>query len=151
FPFNRSMWAAQEADVGSVYRLITPDLRGFGETAAPDGAYPVDDMADDVVELLDALQIREPMVLGGLSMGGYVALSLALGYPARFRALVLMDTRASADTPDAAANREAQARQVEETGSVAPVVDAMLPRLFSPLTRARHAERIDRLHAGMVK
>src|SRR5262249_31955355 len=116
-----------------------------------DRVYPIDDMADDVVELLDALQLREPIVLGGLSMGGYVALSLALRYPARFRALVLMDTRASADTPDVAAHREAQARHVEETGRVGAVADAMLRRLFSPWTRARHAERIDRLHAGMVK
>ena len=73
FPLDRSMWSAQVSDVGSIYRLITPDLRGFGQSAAPDGIYTMDDMADDVAELLGTLGIREPIVLGGLSMGGYVA------------------------------------------------------------------------------
>ena len=103
--------------------MIAPDLRGHGETAAPDGVYTMDDMADDVIELLDALQIREPVVLGGLSMGGYVALSAALRYPDRFRALMLMDTRAAADTPEAARNRQALADQVEATGTIDAVVD----------------------------
>lgn len=151
FPFNRTMWAAQVGEIGSVYRVITPDLRGHGETAAPEGVYTIDAMADDVIELLDALQIRERVVIGGLSMGGYVALSLAVRHAGRFRGLVLMDTRAGADTPEAAANRETLAREVEATGAVAGVVDAMLPRLFSPLTRAQHPERIDAVHRSMLR
>ena len=55
-------------------------------------------MAEDVIETLDALQVTEPVVLGGLSMGGYVALALVAQYPERFRALMLMDTKAEADT-----------------------------------------------------
>src|SRR5437899_2884541 len=62
FPLNRSMWSAQESTIGSIYRVIAPDLRGHGETAAPEGVYSMDDMAGDVVELLDALGIREPVV-----------------------------------------------------------------------------------------
>src|SRR3954465_3916849 len=83
FPLNRSMWSAQESTVGSIYRVIAPDLRGHGETAAPVGVYTMDAMADDVVETLDALRITEPVVLGGLSMGGYVALALMARYPER--------------------------------------------------------------------
>jgi len=151
FPFDRTLWAAQSTEVGSVYRVIAPDLRGHGQTAAPAGVYTMDDMADDVVELLDALQIREPVTLGGHSMGGYVALSAALRYPDRFRALILADTRASADTPEAAGNRETLAAQVEASGTSAAVVEAMLPKLFSPLTRQRRPETISAAHDRMVK
>src|SRR5262249_45116934 len=75
FPLDRSIWSAQLTGVGETYRVITPDLRGFGETPAPDGVYTMEDMAEDVVETLDALVHEAPVVLGGLSMGGYVALA----------------------------------------------------------------------------
>lgn len=142
FPLNRSMWWAQQTGVGSTYRLITPDLRGHGETAAPEGVYTVDDMAADVVELLDALQLTEPIVLGGLSMGGYVALALMARWPERVRGLMLMDTRATADTPEAARNRESLARQVEQSGDVMPVIESMLPKLMASAVHEGHPERV---------
>lgn len=151
FPLSRAMWKGQESEVGSVYRVIAPDLRGHGETAAPDGVYTIDGMADDVMETLDALQIREPVVLGGLSLGGYVALSAALRYPDRFRALILMDTRAGADAPEAARGRLASADQVDATGKNDDVVEGMLARLFSPFTRQNRAHLIDFAHKLMVK
>jgi pimeloyl-ACP methyl ester carboxylesterase len=150
FPLNRSMWSSQQARVGSEYRVIAPDLRGHGETAAPDGVYTIEAMADDVVELLDALQLTEPIVLGGLSMGGYVALDLVVRHPRRVRGLILIDTRAAADAPAAARNREDLARMVEESGSVEPVVEGMLPRLFSETTRLRRAEVIGPIRDAML-
>jgi pimeloyl-ACP methyl ester carboxylesterase len=151
FPLNRKIWSAQEGSVGSMYRVIAPDLRGHGESAAPQGVYTMDAMADDVIELLDALQITEPVVLGGLSMGGYVALALMARHPGRFRALMLFDTRAAADTPEAAANREELARIAETTGSTKHVVDAMIPRLFSEETRTHRAQLIPPVRAGMER
>jgi pimeloyl-ACP methyl ester carboxylesterase len=151
FPLNRKIWSAQETSVGSIYRVIVPDLRGHGGSAAPAGVYTMDDMAADVIELLDALQINEPVVLGGHSMGGYVALSLMALAPERFRALMLIDTRAAADTPEAARNREELARTVESTGNSKHVVDAMLPRLFSEETRTRRPELIATVRAGMER
>jgi pimeloyl-ACP methyl ester carboxylesterase len=151
FPLNRKIWSAQETTVGSMYRMIAPDLRGHGESAAPEGIYTMDAMADDVIELLDALQLTEPVVLGGLSMGGYVALSLITRYPKRFRALMLMDTRAAADTPDAARNREELARAVETGRSTRHVVDAMLPKFFSEETRTRRAELIRPVREAMER
>jgi pimeloyl-ACP methyl ester carboxylesterase len=151
FPLNRKIWSAQETSVGSIYRVIAPDLRGHGESAAPAGVYTMDAMAGDVLELLEALQINEPVVLGGLSMGGYVALALMALAPARFRALMLMDTRAGADTPEASRSREELARVVETTGSTRHVVDAMLPKLFSEETRSRRADLIAPVRHGMER
>ena len=151
FPLDRTMWSFQRSSVGSIYRLITPDLRGHGHCAAPDGDYSVDAMADDVIETLDALQLAEPLVLGGLSMGGYVALSIAERYPDRLKALMLLNTRASGDSPETAANRREQARTVEASGDTEPVVAAMLPKLFVPSTFEAHPELITRTHHQMSR
>lgn len=151
FPLNRSMWKAQMAKIGSLYRVIAPDLRGHGHTAAPDGVYSIDAMADDVLDLLNALQLKEPVVFGGLSMGGYIALSLVARHPERVRALILMDTRAGADSAEAAIGREEMAKQVEASRSAAPVIQAMLPKLFSEMTRNFHADRIAPVHHMMEK
>jgi pimeloyl-ACP methyl ester carboxylesterase len=151
FPLTRKIWRAQETSLGSMYRVIAPDLRGHGESAAPEGVYTVDTMADDVIELLDVLQITSPVVLGGLSMGGYVALTLMARYPQRFRGLMLIDTRATADTPEAARTREELARTVETTKSTKQVVDAMLPKLFSDETRMKRADLIPPVKAAMER
>lgn len=151
FPLSRKMWSEQESSLGSMYRMIVPDLRGHGKSAAPDGVYPIEAMADDVVELLDALQIKEPVVLGGLSMGGYVALALMARHPERFRALMLIDTRASADTPEAAQGRETLAKAVEEAGNAGPAVESMLPKFFSVVTRQRHPDRVAAIRKIMEK
>jgi pimeloyl-ACP methyl ester carboxylesterase len=145
FPMDRSMWRPQLEDVGSMYRIIAPDLRGVGSTAVPDGVYTVDLLADDVVDTLDALELDEPVVVGGLSMGGYVALSMALRRPDRVRALILMNTRAGADSPEAAANRERQAAELESAGTPDPVVDAMIPKLFAPASFDRHPDLVERI------
>ncbi len=151
FPLDRSMWSHQQSSVGSIYRVIAPDLRGHGHSAAPDGIYTVDAMADDVIELLDGLQLTEPLVIGGLSMGGYVALSIASRYPERLKALMLLSTRAVGDSPEAALAREALAKQVEAAGSAEPVIEAMLPRLFARQTFERHPELVARWHGRMAR
>jgi pimeloyl-ACP methyl ester carboxylesterase len=151
FPFDRSMWSHQRSSVGSIYRVILPDLRGHGTSAAPEGIYTVDEMADDVLELLDALQIAEPVVIGGLSMGGYVALSIAARHPERLKALMLINTRASADTSETARVREELARQVEASGETEPVVAAMLPKLFTRATFEHHPRLVARLHDVMAR
>jgi pimeloyl-ACP methyl ester carboxylesterase len=134
-----------------MYRIITPDLRGHGESGAPTGIYPIEDMADDVVELLDTLKVVEPVVVGGLSMGGYVALSLAVRHPKRLRGLMLVNTKAAADPPETARVREDLARQVEAAGDAAAVVEAMLPRMFSPKSRERHADVVVRIQQRMAR
>ena len=151
YPLSRAMWAEQMPAVGSIYRVIAPDLRGHGESPAPDGVYTIDEMADDVIETLDSLHISEPVVLGGLSLGGYVALSLILRYPKRFRGLMLMDTQAGADSTEAAAGREATAKMVIEAGSAAPIVEPMIGRVFSAAFREERPERVEPLRTVMLQ
>jgi 3-oxoadipate enol-lactonase len=151
FPLSRAMWVDQLSGIGSIYRVIAPDLRGHGESPVPEGVYTMDAMADDVVELLETLEISGPVVVGGLSMGGYVALSLAARYPTRVRALMLMDTKAAPDTPEAAQAREAMAQAVIAADSAAPVVDAMLPRLFAKMTLEQRPERVEPMKKVMSR
>lgn len=152
FPLDHSMWEYQQGTVGSEYRVLAFDLRGHGRSVAPDGpVYPIDDMADDVIDTLDALGIDGPVILGGLSMGGYVALSVADRFPDRLRALMLFDTRAEADTAETVRVREELAHEVETTGSVEPVVRAMLPRLFGSATRSRRPDLVALMGEQMLR
>lgn len=134
FPLNRRMWAPQVEALSDRYRCLTVDLRGFGESDAPSGPYSLDEMAADLVGVLDALHL-DRVTLIGLSMGGYIAFAFWRRAAGRLRALVLADTRASADSEAVQAARETLAQQAEAEG-LAPVVAAQLPRLLSPAASA---------------
>jgi len=142
FPLSREMWQPQVKALQKDYRLIVPDLRGFGGTEGFAGKPSLELMADDVHALLEKIRVTEPVVLGGLSMGGYVALAFARKYPARLRALILADTRAEPDSPEARANRD---NLIAFTGThtAADVIDQMLPRMVSEETRARRPEVVE--------
>jgi pimeloyl-ACP methyl ester carboxylesterase len=129
FPLNRRMWAPQVEALADRWRCLTVDLRGFGESDAPAGPYPLDLLASDLAGVLDAHGLAR-VTLVGLSMGGYIAFAFWRRYAARLRALVLADTRATPDTDAARAARLELASRAEAEG-LAPVADAQLPRLLS--------------------
>ena len=134
FPMDNSLWAAQRQALGQAgHRVITPDLPGFGGSALAQDAPSLDVMADAVVELLDHLGI-ERAVVGGLSMGGYVTMALLRRHPDRLSAIVLADTKAVPDTPEAAAKRRAVAASVESAGTDG-LAEATLPNLLGATTR----------------
>lgn len=144
FPLNHSMWREQLEAFVSDYRVIVPDLRGFGDSDVTEGTVMMEQHADDLLALLDELNVDGPVILCGLSMGGYIAWQFQQKFPERLRALILCDTRAIADTPDGVENRKRLAKMVVENGSAA-VASAMLPNLFSPVTGDRDQSVIDEL------
>ncbi|HEX8117533.1 MAG TPA: alpha/beta fold hydrolase [Pyrinomonadaceae bacterium] len=147
FPFDRSMWRGQAEALGREFRVIAPDLRGLGETTS-DGDVTIEGMADDVAALLDELHL-ESVVLGGLSMGGYVAFEFFRRFPERVRALVLADTRPQADTDEGRRAREENARRALNEG-MAPIVESMLPKLLTASTSERGGEVLERVRAMML-
>lgn len=134
FPLNHSMWQAQIEYFSRSFRVIAPDLRGFGASQVVPGTASMEQMADDVHALLETLHVDEPVVLAGLSMGGYVAFQFWRKYAARLRALVLCDTRSVPDSPEAAELRLKSAEKIRALGSTEPIVEAMTPKLFAPQT-----------------
>jgi pimeloyl-ACP methyl ester carboxylesterase len=140
FPLDHTMWSAQIDALASRVRVIAPDLRGFGRSPLAPGdesrGVSMERYADDLAELLDALAIREPIVLVGFSMGGYVAWQFVRKYPQRLRALVPCDTRAAADSDEARAGRLKMAEHIAEWGS-GGVAEMMGPKLFAPQSFAR--------------
>src|SRR5688572_8860360 len=149
YPFNRSLWNEQVAALSTSYRVIAPDLRGFGESDASNGPATMNRMAEDVALLLNYLGITRATI-GSLSMGGYVALAFYKQFPSRVRALVLADTRAQADT-EAAKQTRAQQAEKAETEGMAGIADAMLPKLLTPETVSKHPEVVKRVRDMMLK
>lgn len=133
FPLCRKMWRPQaEALSRAGCRVITPDLRGFGESGLPAGTVNMDVYADDIVALMDRLGIDKAAV-GGMSMGGYVLLNLLERYPERVAAPVFIVTKAGGDDEAGKARRTALAEACRTQG-ILPVADAFRTALFSPET-----------------
>jgi 3-oxoadipate enol-lactonase len=148
YPFNRSMWREQVDALKESYRVITPDLRGHGETGVTGDPATMDEMAQDVAALLDKLEIKR-VALCGLSMGGYVALAFYRRFQFRVRALILADTRPQADTPDARCNREAQAEKILAEG-MRSIADDFLNKVLTPGTLSDRPEIVKRVRKMIV-
>jgi 3-oxoadipate enol-lactonase len=132
FALNQTMWQEQVAALKNQYRCITLDLRGFGHSDVVEGTTLMSQMASDVHELMKALEI-DKAVLVGLSMGGYVALSFYRYFPEVVRALVLADTRSTADAEEARANRLLSAEKAVREGAAA-IADETTPKLLGDTT-----------------
>ncbi len=151
FPLDHSMWRHQIDAFSARLRVIAPDLRGFGQSdATPPGTVTMAQLADDLAALLDALEVTEPVTLCALSMGGYVAFPFVRRHAKRLGSLILCDTRAVADTPEAANNRRTLATRVLAEGSFV-VADAMLPKLFAPNTVRQQPEIVEQTRQVMLR
>jgi 3-oxoadipate enol-lactonase len=97
FPFNKNMWEMQTEALKSNYRVISYDVRGYGDSPALRNNFSLDELTNDLMTLINTLQLRK-VALCGLSMGGYIALNAVEKYPERFSALILSDTHCLPDT-----------------------------------------------------
>lgn len=96
-PFNRSMWQYQQGLAGEGYRLIIPDLRGYGESGIPEKITLLDEIALDIIDLLEVLHIKKA-IFAGLSMGGQILFDLYRLAPQLFEGMVVCDTTARPET-----------------------------------------------------
>lgn len=130
FPLSSGMWSRQLAALERRHRVVAPDYRGLGGSKPSAEPSTLPRLAEDVRALLAHLRVERAAV-GGLSMGGYLALELYRQAPALFRGLVLADTKAGADDDAGKAMREKFAQNALEKG-LEWVADEMIPKLLRP-------------------
>ncbi|AXB45398.1 alpha/beta fold hydrolase [Amycolatopsis albispora] len=130
-PFDRSMWQPQvDRFAGADWRVIAPDLRGYGETTVVPGKTHLETFARDLAELLDRLEVGR-IVLGGLSMGGQIVMEFHRLFPERVRALVLADTSPVGETSAGKRLRNETADRLLREG-LGPYADEVLPKMVAP-------------------
>ena len=131
FPTDQRLWQPQLSGLKQHFRVIALDLMGFGESSPVSGsAISMTAYADQVKALLDQLHIQKA-IIGGESMGGYIALAFLKKYPNTVSGLVLSNTQAIADSDDAKAKREETAQALLKEGT-AQFVAGFLTKALSP-------------------
>lgn len=146
FPLDQRIWTAQVDELSRQYRVIALDQHGFGQSPSTD-PFTMESLADDVHALLSQIG-GIPFVLGGLSMGGYVALAYAKKYPADLHGLMLIDTRAEADTAEGKQNRQKMIELARSKGSPA-VADEMMPKMLAADTAAHRPQLAEQVRQIM--
>lgn len=137
FPFDHALWRHQVKTFPG-WKRIAPDLRGAGESSAPAAGYAMARYADDLIDVMDALDVAAAVVCG-LSMGGYIIFELLRRHRSRVRAVILCDTRAEADSEEGRKGREEMIGLALQGGAAA-VAERMIPTLLAPETRAERPE-----------
>lgn len=149
FPLSAEMWRPQLEAAPHGWRVLAIDLPGFGGSTLPLAAPSLDEYAGAMIDLMDALHVGAA-VIGGLSMGGYATFALLRHAPQYVSALVLADTRATADTPEARLNRQKMLELARRDGA-AGVADEMLPKLLAPSTLPDQPALRDRIRALILE
>ena len=145
YPLDRTIWEPQVAGLDR-WRRIAPDLRGMGLSDAPDLGYSMATYAADLAALLDAFGV-DRAVLCGLSMGGYIAFEFLRRWRERVAGLILVDTRAEADSAEGKRLRDEAAGLAREGGAVA-IAEAMLPNMLAGSASAELVRRVREVMAA---
>lgn len=148
FPLHRGMWAPQIEGLAGAARLLAPDLRGFGKSDTPAGPYGMEDFARDLDGLLGSLKI-DRAVLCGFSMGGYIAFAFHKLFAEKVAGMILLDTRAEADTEEGKKKRVEMANSVRQRG-IEFAVEAMLPKLLGQVSQRYNPQLLHQV-ASMIR
>ncbi|MFW5714320.1 MAG: alpha/beta fold hydrolase, partial [Brevefilum sp.] len=127
FGLNRKIWYPVVKEYLHNQQVILPDVRGHGESDAPEGAYHMSLLAEDLLNLMAFLSIDRAIICGH-SMGGYITLAFADAYPDLMSGMGLITTRAGADTEKGRAGRYESIDAVKKEGPTA-LADSLAPRL----------------------
>ncbi len=141
FPANHNLWKPAAQALVARYRVILPDLRGHGESGVGEGPATMEKHAADVARVLDHKEVGRAAVVG-VSIGGYVLFEFWRKYRERVNALVLCNTKAQADTPEARAGRLQAAAGVIERGTE-PFFESMIPKLMGKTTRDTRPDLVE--------
>jgi pimeloyl-ACP methyl ester carboxylesterase len=150
FPFDHSLWRRTCDDCVTDYRVMAPDLRGLGRSQLPREwtLTSMECFADDLHELIQLRNIKEKIIICGLSMGGYIAMQYAEKYSNELAGMVLCSTKTLADSPEAAENRRKQAAGLNAgTLTLSAIADVMIPKLFSVTTLQHQPETVTELRS----
>jgi 3-oxoadipate enol-lactonase len=150
FPLSRKIWIAQQKGLTDIAEFISFDLRGCGDSYPFEAPYSMELLAADCKRLLESENITSPLIVCGLSMGGYITLALYRKYPQLFKAMILTSTRAGADSDQGKVNRENTIKNVREHG-VGYIVDDMLPKLLSNSTLSTRPSLVNTLRSIMLE
>jgi pimeloyl-ACP methyl ester carboxylesterase len=139
-PFNSSMWSPQVGALKIKYRVVVPDLRGYGRSPLPTATREtrLETFASDCLALMKARGIPS-FALGGLSMGGQIALEIYRQAPDRIETLILADTFAGLDSAERKQHRFTTADRLEREGMEAYAREE-LPRMITPANADRFPE-----------
>ncbi len=147
FPFSSAMWKSQVEVLKRDFRVVTYDMRGFGKSQTKHGPFTMELLVDDLIQLLDHEKISKATVVG-FSMGGFLTLRAIERNPARFRALVLANTRSAADSNESKVRRTDALKTIKSKG-LAAFADGFLKSAVSPATLQGKPELMKTLK-GMV-
>lgn len=144
------MWAPQVEEFSADWRTLAPDVRGSGTSDVGTGQYTMETLVDDLFAVLDQTVRGNRVVAVGLSMGGYILLRALEREPARFRGVVLCDTRSAADGRTGKLARATGIRRIEQEG-LEPFVEDFLAAVLAPGTRQARPELWHRLRRTMMQ
>ncbi len=130
FPLDSRMWFAQVEGLSGLRRVMAPDLDGHGGARDRQPSDSIDGLARQLARHMDDAGV-DAVDLAGLSMGGYICFAFLRLFPERVRSLVLVDTKATADTEAGRAGRDALAARIREEGAAA-AAEVMLPKMLTP-------------------
>ncbi len=150
FPFDSRIWDQLASKLSDSNYLLAPDLRGCGETALGTEAPNLDLLARDLIELIESIGLTK-VILAGISLGGYVAMAMARLDPSLISGLILLDTKASSDSPQTKENRFRIARQMSENSKTSLFVTQMAENIVSTHTKLNKPEVYEQVNSWMTE
>lgn len=145
---SNKIWKELSTNLHKQFRIICPDLPGFGESSLPDRQFSLEQIGDSIVEFLKSKGVKECIVIGH-SLGGYLSLEMMRKYPSFTKAIGLFNSSAFADPEDKKENRNKLIQFIDQHG-VAPFLKTFVPSLFYPQTSNKYQSIINEIEKDGV-